>query len=62
VVEQRWAPVGQSVQDGLTVDGWQVDEPATGVRSLLHLAGDVVLAAPGVELLELDGAPTLTRP
>jgi hypothetical protein len=53
VVEQVWTR-----RD----DGWQVDEPATGARSVLQLAGDVVLAAPGMELLELDGVPTLTRP
>ena len=62
VVEQRWELIAQEQRDGLAVDTWQVDEPATGARSVLHLAGDVVLAAPGVTLLELDGAPTLTRP
>jgi hypothetical protein len=62
VVEQVWAHAGQEVRDGLAVDTWRVDEPATGARSVLHLAGDVLLAAPGVRLLELDGAPTLTRP
>ena len=62
VVEQVWAHAGQEVRDGLAVDTWQVDEQATGARSVLHLAGDVVLSAPGVRLLELDGAPTLTRP
>ena len=61
VVEQRWSHVGQEVRHGLTVDSWQVDDAATGTRAVLHLAGDVVLSAPGVRLLELDGAPTLTR-
>ena len=62
VVEQVWALVAQDARDGLAVDTWQVDEPATGARSVLHLAGDVVLSAPGVTLRELDGVPTLTRP
>jgi hypothetical protein len=54
VVEQVWTR--------LPHDRWQVDEPATGVRAELHLSGDVLLSAPGVQLLELDGSPTLTRP
>ena len=62
VVERRWTLLTSDVRDGLAVDRWQVDDPATGVRSVLHLAGDVVLSAPGVQLLELDGSPTLTRP
>ena len=62
VVEQVWSLAGQEVRDGLAVDTWRVDVPATGARSVLHLAGDVVLSATGVRLLELDGGPTLTRP
>lgn len=61
VVEQRWSDLGQEVRQGLVVGSWQVDDPATGARSVLHLSGDVVLSAPGVRLVELDGVPTLTR-
>ncbi|NJQ07322.1 hypothetical protein [Streptomyces lonarensis] len=42
----------------LTVHDYRVEDLATGDRSLVHLAGDVVLAAPGVVLEELDGPPS----
>ena len=32
---------------------WEADDLATGERRRLHLAGDVVVEAPGVRLLEL---------
>ena len=58
-VEERWrgpAPAG----DG--VDRWEVGDLETGEAREVHLAGDVLVDAPGVRLLELDGPPTLTRP
>lgn len=42
----------------LVVDTYQVDTPDTGERVTVHLAGDVVLSAPGVELDDLDGPPS----
>jgi hypothetical protein len=43
----------------LSVAAYEITDLATGERRRLHLAGDVVLAAPGLELEELDGPPTL---
>lgn len=42
----------------LPVDHYRVDDLETGERREVHLAGDVVLAAPGIELEELDSPPT----
>ena len=61
VVDQQWTLAGADQRDGLPVDTWHVDDLATGQRNVLHLAGDVVLAADGVRLAELEGPPTLTR-
>lgn len=46
----------------LLVETWHVDDPDTGRRRIVHLAGDVVLAAEGgdeppVELVELESPP-----
>ena len=43
----------------LVVDEYRVTDLDTGEQFAVHLAGDVVLAAPGVELEELDAPPTL---
>ncbi|MGK5530185.1 hypothetical protein [Streptomyces sp. URMC 129] len=62
--DETWALTATEVHaagDGegtLTVDAYQVDDMETGERHTVHLAGDVVLAAPGVELEELDTPPT----
>jgi hypothetical protein len=61
-VDESWTQGPVEDRDGLRVVRWQADDLATGERRVLHLAGDVVLDAPGVRLLELDGPPTLTRP
>ncbi|NJQ17490.1 hypothetical protein [Streptomyces bohaiensis] len=42
----------------LAVHGYRVDDLATGESAAVHLTGDVVLAAPGVTLEELDGPPS----
>lgn len=42
----------------LTVDEYQVIDLQTGEQHTVHLAGDVVLAAPGVELEDLDTPPS----
>jgi hypothetical protein len=44
----------------LLVERYETADLASGRRAVIHLAGDVVLAAPGVELDALDTAPTLT--
>ncbi|MFJ1708939.1 hypothetical protein [Kitasatospora sp. NPDC088346] len=41
----------------LRVDRYQVADLATGEQQVVHLAGDVVLSAPGIELEELESPP-----
>ncbi|MER8188253.1 hypothetical protein [Kitasatospora sp. NPDC094015] len=41
----------------LLVERYQVADLATGEQAVVHLAGDVVLAAPGIELEELESPP-----
>ncbi|MFF4171021.1 hypothetical protein [Streptomyces sp. NPDC001744] len=43
----------------LTVDEYQVSTLDTGERHTVHIAGDVVLAAPGIELEDLDTPPSV---
>jgi hypothetical protein len=43
----------------LPVERYQTADLASGQRATVHLAGDVVLAATGVELDALDTPPTL---
>lgn len=42
----------------LTVENYQVGEVDTGEQHAVHLAGDVVLAAPGIELEQLETPPS----
>ncbi|GAA1244512.1 MULTISPECIES: hypothetical protein [Streptomyces] len=42
----------------LNVDEYQVTDLDTGERQAVHLAGDVVLAAPGIELEHLESPPS----
>ncbi|UGQ09549.1 hypothetical protein LO772_21750 [Yinghuangia sp. ASG 101] len=56
-IEEHPTPIGP-----LAVSRYEVADLATGVRGVVHLAGDVVLAAPGVELEELDGPPNRVWP
>ncbi|MET9347083.1 hypothetical protein [Streptomyces termitum] len=46
----------------LTVDEYRVDTLDTGERHTVHIAGDVVLAAPGIELEDLDTPPSVFPP
>lgn len=44
----------------LTVERYRVADLATGEEGTVHLAGDVVLAAPGIELEQLETPPSRT--
>ncbi|MEU7041556.1 hypothetical protein AB0A77_10920 [Streptomyces varsoviensis] len=64
-LDQSWALVNRTAHatdnGPLTVDEYQVGDLDTGEQHPVHLAGDVVLAAPGIELEDLDSPPsTLT--
>ena len=43
----------------LTVDEYQVTALDTGEQHAVHIAGDVVLAAPGIELEHLESPPSV---
>ncbi|MFB7501064.1 hypothetical protein ACFC09_41420 [Streptomyces sp. NPDC056161] len=62
-VDQSWALVNSeahATDNGpLTVDEYQVTALDTGERHTVHIAGDVVLAAPGIELDDLDSPPSV---
>jgi hypothetical protein len=64
-VTQRWRLVEIRTYDTelapLPVERYEITDVATGERSVVHLAGDVVLEAPGIELTGLDAPPTLSR-
>ncbi len=46
----------------LIVDEYQVSALDTGERHTVHIAGDVVLAAPGIELEHLETPPSPRAP
>jgi hypothetical protein len=56
-VDQSWTLAAVETHDGLVVERYEVDDLATGDRAVIHLSGDVVLAAPGIELEALDTPP-----
>ncbi|WP_371579804.1 hypothetical protein [Streptomyces sp. NBC_01314] len=60
--DQSWALIERethATDNGpLTVDEYQVTALDTGERHTVHLAGDVVLAAPGIELEHLETPPS----
>ncbi|AXG78165.1 hypothetical protein [Streptomyces paludis] len=61
-VDQSWALVNSeahATDNGpLIVDEYQVSALDTGEQHTVHLAGDVVLAAPGIELEDLESPPS----
>jgi hypothetical protein len=61
-VDQSWALVNSeahATDNGpLMVDEYQVTALDTGERHSVHIAGDVVLAAPGIELEDLESPPS----
>jgi hypothetical protein len=60
--EESWTLLGSDSHPTdagpLRVDAYRVDDLETGERQDVHLAGDVVLAASGVELSELASPPS----
>ncbi|MGV9314655.1 hypothetical protein ACWDR0_21090 [Streptomyces sp. NPDC003691] len=62
-VDQSWALLdseAHTTDSGpLVVDAYQVNAVDTGEQHTVHIAGDVVLAAPGIELEELDTPPSV---
>jgi hypothetical protein len=62
-VRHRWSlvEVGEHAAElrPLRVERYEVADLDTGVVAEVHMAGDVVLAAPDIELLALDGPPTV---
>lgn len=61
-LDQSWALLkseAHATDNGpLTVDEYQVTELDTGEQHAVHIAGDVVLAAPGIELEDLETPPS----
>jgi hypothetical protein len=61
-VDQSWALETRSAHSTdigpLPVDKYRVAHLDTGEEHTVHLAGDVVLAAPGIELEELETPPS----
>ncbi|MGP2443011.1 hypothetical protein [Streptomyces sp. JW3] len=62
-VDQSWALLkreAHTTDSGpLTVEEYQVTALDTGEQHAVHLAGDVVLAAPGIELEDLESPPSV---
>ncbi|MEV7345645.1 hypothetical protein [Streptomyces sp. NPDC093544] len=62
-LDQSWALISRethATDNGpLTVDEYQVTALDTGEQHAVHLAGDVVLAAPGIELEHLESPPSV---
>lgn len=61
-LDQSWALVRREAHPTdsgpLTVDEYQVSALDTGEEHIVHIAGDVVLAAPGIELEDLETPPS----
>ncbi|HEX8002565.1 MAG TPA: hypothetical protein VF519_07705 [Mycobacteriales bacterium] len=60
-VDEGWALVDVDAHDtdmgALRVERYEVADLATAERRVVHLAGDVVLEAPGLELVDLESPP-----
>ncbi len=64
--DETWTLLGSEIHaaeggGALTVHAYRIDDQETGERHTLHLAGDVVLSGPGIELEELDAPPSEFR-
>ncbi|WP_328327172.1 MULTISPECIES: hypothetical protein [unclassified Streptomyces] len=64
-VDQSWALLKSEAHatdsDPLVVDEYQVSALDTGEQYAVHIAGDVVIAAPGIELEHLETPPSVFR-
>lgn len=62
-MDQSWALLNteaHATDNGpLTVDEYEVTALDTGERHSVHITGDVVLAAPGIELEDLETPPSV---
>lgn len=60
-VDEGWALVDVASHDTesgpLRVERYEVADLATAERRVVHIAGDVVLEAPGLELVDLESPP-----
>lgn len=65
-VDRSWSLItrtAHSTDSGLLpVDNYRVADLATGDQYDIHIAGDVVLAAPGIELEDLESPPSVFAP
>lgn len=65
-VDQSWALVNSEAHPTdngpLIVDEYQVSALDTGEQHTIHLTGDVVLTAPGIELEDLETPPSAFPP
>ncbi|MDJ0341245.1 hypothetical protein QMK19_14400 [Streptomyces sp. H10-C2] len=61
-LDQSWALLNRTAHTTdsgpLAVDEYQVTELDTGEQRSIHIAGDIVLSAPGIELEELESPPS----
>jgi hypothetical protein len=61
-VDQSWSLITTTAHPTdsgtLAVDEYRVSDLATGEQHDIHIAGDVVLAAPGIELEDLETPPS----
>jgi len=62
-IDEGWALVDvttheQADHDPLTVERYEIADLATAERRVVHLAGDVVVDATGLELVALESPPT----
>lgn len=61
-LDQSWTLLDRAAHatdsDPLLVDEYRVSEIDTGEQHAVYLAGDVVLAAPGIELEDLESPPS----
>jgi hypothetical protein len=61
-VDQSWSLITTTAHPTdsglLAVDEYRVNDLATGEQHDIHIAGDVVLAAPGIELEDLETPPS----
>jgi hypothetical protein len=60
--DQSWSLITRTAHStdlgSLSVDNFRVTDLSTGEQHDVHIAGDVVLAAPGIELEDLDAPPS----